>query len=96
MLLGRHCLKDAKVTHNWGNNVIIVQGSRRVRTISGDRKLGVKTRRPPLLVRYDLMEGLIDEEKDLIFETKPKLFLIGTIILSEKNGFVVECWTVKN
>jgi hypothetical protein len=96
MLLGRPWFKDAKVTHNWGNNVIIVQGSRRVRTILGNRKLGVKTRRPPLLVRYDLMEGLIDEEKDLIFETKPKLFSIGTIILSEKNGFVVECWSVKN
>jgi hypothetical protein len=25
------------------------------------------------------MEGLIDEEEDLIFETKPKLFSIGTI-----------------
>jgi hypothetical protein len=29
------------------------------------------------------MERLIDEEEDLIFETKPKLFLIGTIILSK-------------
>ncbi len=26
------------------------------------------------------MEGLIDDEEDLIFETKPKLFSIGTII----------------
>jgi hypothetical protein len=42
------------------------------------------------------MEGLIDEEEDLIFETKPKLFSIGTITLSEKNGFIIKCWSVKN
>jgi len=29
------------------------------------------------------MERLIDEEEDLIFETKPELFSIGTIILSK-------------
>jgi hypothetical protein len=27
MLLGRPWLKDAKVTHDWGNKVIIVQGN---------------------------------------------------------------------
>jgi hypothetical protein len=27
MLLGRPWLRDAKVTHDWGNNVIIVQGN---------------------------------------------------------------------
>jgi hypothetical protein len=31
-----------------------------------------------------LKEGLIDEKEDLIFEIKPKLFSIGTIILLEK------------
>jgi hypothetical protein len=30
------------------------------------------------------MEGLTYEEEDLIFETKPKLFSIGTITLLEK------------
>jgi len=34
-------------------------------------KLGAKTRRPQVLVCYDLMEGLIDEEEDLIFEIEP-------------------------
>jgi len=45
--------------------------------------LGAQTKRPQVLV-YDLMEGLTDEEEDLIFETKPKLFLIGTIIFSKE------------
>jgi hypothetical protein len=79
MLLGRLWLIDAKVAHDWGNNVIIVQGNGTVRTILVNKKLGAKTRRPQVLICYDLMEGLIDEEEDFIFETKPELFSIGTI-----------------
>jgi hypothetical protein len=30
------------------------------------------------------MEGLIDEEEDLIFKIEPKLFSIGTIIISDE------------
>jgi hypothetical protein len=30
------------------------------------------------------MEGLINEEEDLIFETKPKLFSIGTITILDE------------
>jgi hypothetical protein len=30
------------------------------------------------------MQGLIDEEEDLIFETEPELFSIGTITLLEE------------
>jgi hypothetical protein len=76
---GRPWLKDAKVTHDWGNNLIIVQGNGIIRTILVNGKLGTETRRPQILVCYDLMEGLIDEEEYLIFETKPNLFSIGVI-----------------
>jgi hypothetical protein len=41
--------------------------------------LGAKTRRPQILICYDLMEGLIDEEEDFNFERKQELFSIGTI-----------------
>jgi hypothetical protein len=30
------------------------------------------------------LEGLIDEEEDLIFETKPELFSIGTITILDE------------
>jgi hypothetical protein len=40
MLLGRPWLRDAKVTHDWGDNVIIVQGNGTVRTISINKNLG--------------------------------------------------------
>jgi len=40
MLLRRPWFKNAKVTHDWGNNVIVVRGNGIVRTISVKRKLG--------------------------------------------------------
>jgi hypothetical protein len=61
MLLGRPWLTDAKVTHDWRNNLIIVQGNGIVRTISINKKLGLETRRPQVLVCYDLLEKLTYE-----------------------------------
>jgi hypothetical protein len=84
MLLGRPWFRDVKVTHDWGNNVIIVQGNGIFRTISANRKLGAKSKRPQLLAYYDLMERLTYEEEDLIFETKLELFSIGKIMLSKE------------
>ncbi len=46
--------------------------------------MGIETRRPQILVCYDLMQGLTYEEEDLIFETKLELLLIGTITFSEE------------
>jgi hypothetical protein len=71
MLLGRPWLKDVKVTHDWGNNAINVQGNGTIIIISVNKKQGVETKRPQVLVCYDLLEGLIDEEEDFIFETDP-------------------------
>jgi hypothetical protein len=46
MLLGRPWLRDAMVTHDWGNNVIIIQGYGTIRTISVNKKLGEKPKGP--------------------------------------------------
>jgi hypothetical protein len=46
MLLGRPWLIDAKVTHDWGNNVITIQGNGIIKTISVNKKIGVETRWP--------------------------------------------------
>jgi hypothetical protein len=74
MLLEKPWLRDAKVTHGNGT----------VRTISINKKLGAKTKRPQVFTCYDLLEGLTNEKEDLIFETKPKLFSINTIIISDE------------
>jgi len=46
MLLKKPWVRDAKVKHDWGNNVIIVQGNGAIKTILVNKKLGAKTRRP--------------------------------------------------
>jgi hypothetical protein len=84
MLLGRPWLKDAKVTHDWKNNIIIIQGNGIVITISINKKLGAKSKRPQVLVCHDLLEELTNEEEDLIFEIELELLPIGTIIISEE------------
>jgi hypothetical protein len=50
MLLGRPWLKDAKVTHDWGNNVIIIQGNGTIQQILVNKKLVIETNRPQILV----------------------------------------------
>ncbi len=49
MLLGRPWLKDAKVIHDWGNNVITLQGNGIVKIILVNKKLGDEIRRPKYL-----------------------------------------------
>jgi hypothetical protein len=49
MLLGRPWFRNAKVTHDWGNNLITIQGNGTIITISINKKLGAKTKRPQTL-----------------------------------------------
>jgi hypothetical protein len=84
MLLGRPWLRDAKVTHDWANNVIIVQVNGTIITILVNKKLGVETKRPQVFVCYDLLKGLTYEEENMIFEIELKLFSIGIITISDE------------
>jgi len=83
MLLGRPWLRDAKVAHDWGNNIITIEGNGIIKTITITKCLGGEVRKPEVLLCYDYQNGIIDEEEDMIFATKPKLFLIGIISLLE-------------
>jgi len=55
--------------------------------------LGAETKRPQILVYYDLMERLIDENEDLIFEIELTLF---SKLQLKINGFIVECGSFRN
>jgi hypothetical protein len=46
MLLGCPWLKDTKVSHNWGTNIVTIQGTNTIRTILIAKKLGIQTKRP--------------------------------------------------
>jgi hypothetical protein len=81
MLLGRPWLRDVKVYHNWGNNIITVQGACIVKIIPIIRKLGPPTKRPKVLVCYDFHFIIFDQEENLMFATELGLFSITTIVV---------------
>jgi hypothetical protein len=81
MLLGHLWLRDAKVSHDWGNNTITKQGINIVRTIFITKKLRAPTKCPKMLVCYDFHSRIFDKKKDLMFATKSRLFSIGTIAI---------------
>ncbi len=71
MLLGRPWLKDAKVAHDWGNNIVTIQGNGTIKTIIVTKHLGGEVRRPKVLMCYDYHNGITYEENNIIFATKP-------------------------
>jgi hypothetical protein len=81
ILLGHPWLKDAKVSHNWGNNIITIQGMGIVRTIPITKKLGTPTKRLEMLICYDFHYKIFNEKKDIMIATEPGLFLIRTIVV---------------
>jgi hypothetical protein len=71
MLLGRPWLKDAKVAHDWGSNIVTIQGNGIVRTIKVTKHLGSELKIPEVLLCLNYQNGIIDEEKNMIFAIKP-------------------------
>jgi hypothetical protein len=69
MLQGYPWLKDAKVSHDWGTNIVTIQGTDVVRTILVTKKFDVQTKRPKVLVCYDFHFGIFDDEEDVMFAT---------------------------
>jgi hypothetical protein len=60
MLLGRPWLRDVKMSHNWGNNIITIQGTNTIRTIHVTKKVGAPTNYPKVLVCYDFHSRIFD------------------------------------
>ncbi len=69
MLLGRPWLKDAKVAHYWGSNIVTIQGNGTVRTIIVTKQLGGEVKRPKVLLCYNYQNGIKYEEEDIMFPT---------------------------
>ncbi len=88
MLLGRSWLKDVKVTRDWGNNIVTIQGNQTIKTITITKHLGGEERKPKMLLCYEYQNGITEEEEDIIFATKPELFSIRIISLPETIQYV--------
>jgi hypothetical protein len=50
--------------------------------------LGSEVRKLEVLLCYDYQNGITNDEKNIIFATEPKLFLIGTTSLPKTIQFV--------
>ncbi len=57
MLLGRPWLKDAKLAHDWGSNIVTIQGNGTIRTITVTKHLGGGVKKPKMLLCYDYQNG---------------------------------------
>jgi hypothetical protein len=83
MLLEKPWLKDTKVAHDWGNNIVTIQGNGTIKTIIVTKHLGGEVKKPKVLLCYNYQNGIIDEKEDIIFVEEPNLFSIRTIGLHE-------------
>ncbi len=81
MLLGHPLLKDAKVSYDWGNDNIIIQGIDTIKIILITKKLGTPTKWLKVLICYDFHSRISNEEKNLMFVIEPWLFSIETIFV---------------
>jgi len=70
-LLRKPWLRDAKVVHDWGNNIMMIQGNGMVKTIVVTKHLGIQVKWPKMLLCYNYHNSITDEEKDIIFVIKP-------------------------
>jgi hypothetical protein len=70
-MLGRPWLRDVKVAHDLGSNIVTIQGNGTIRIITVIKQLGGEVRRPKVLLCYNYQNDITDEEEDIIFAIKP-------------------------
>jgi hypothetical protein len=71
ILLERPWLKNDKMAHDWGSNIITIQGNGTIRTIIVTKHLGSEVGRLKVLLCYDYQNSFTNEEENIIFITKP-------------------------
>lgn len=81
MLFGCPWLHNTKVTHNWGNNMITIEGNGILHTIVVTKHFDGSTKRPIIFLYYKSIDGIMDEEEDVLLATNPCLSTIWTITL---------------
>ncbi len=81
MLLGHPWLWDTKVIHDWGTNMVTIEGNGIVKTIFVSKYLNGNIKGPQIIIGYNFMEGVIDEEEEIMRSFELDLLSIGMITL---------------
>jgi hypothetical protein len=84
MLLGHPWLHNTKVTHDWGNNMITIEGNGIMHTIVVTKHFDGNMKRPIMFLYYNSSDGIKDEEEDVLLATNPCLSTIWTITLPKR------------
>jgi hypothetical protein len=66
MLLGCPWLRDVKVTHDWGNNLISIDGNGTIRTIAITKHLDSNTKCLQVLLCYGFVNRVTNEEENVL------------------------------
>jgi len=69
--------------HDWGNNLISIEGNGTIHTITITKHLDSNTKCLEILLCYDFVNEITNEEKDVLLVVKLDLFTISTITLLE-------------
>jgi hypothetical protein len=62
MLLGCSWLRGSKISHNWGTNIVTIQGIGTIKTMHVTMKLGIQTKILKVLVCYNFHFRIFDDE----------------------------------
>ncbi len=94
MVLGCPWLRDAKVTHDWENNLISIEGNGTICPITKTKHLDNNTKHLEVFFCYNFVNGVTNEEEDMLLVAELNLFIISTIILS-KLKILVMVWLMQ-
>jgi hypothetical protein len=72
MLLGCPWLWNAKVTHDWGNNLISIEGNGTIRTIAVTKDLDNNTKHLEVLFCYDFVNKVTNKEEYVLLVANAK------------------------
>ncbi len=67
VLLSQRWLRNPHVIHDRGNNLITIESNGMMQTIVVTKHLDNNTKHLKVLLCYDLMEGITNEEEEILF-----------------------------
>lgn len=62
-LLRKPWLSNAKVAHDWGNNIMTIQRNGTIRAVVVTKHLGIDVKQPKVLLCNNYQNGITDEEE---------------------------------
>jgi hypothetical protein len=82
-------LHNVRVIHELGNNLITIEGNGIVHIIAITKYMHNNTKWQEVFLYYDFINEVINEEEDVVLETKPHLFVTNIITLLKLENLAV-------